>query len=186
MGAALTTLVLIAAVGNQFATSWYYRHVRNLSLRVLLGQANFFHWSLVPPDDGRRASSALERGFWPDASGGTLGRTLGVGDERWLDWLANLGRDGLLVVGIGVVVAMALSRHNGGFFARLVSAWGATALAAVLVGTACATLFDLVSSTSSFSLLGQAIAGGGFGAQWALVFGLPIAFVAALLSKPAI
>ena len=182
--AAAVTAVVVAVFGNQWVVHQLQRQVRHRWLQPFIANNQFAHWSVSPPPDNVRTNAVFERAFWPDSNGGPALSRLDLSGERTLHWVGNFGRIGLLVVGIGVAVAFALAGHRGHLIARLVAAWGAVVMSAAIVGGISTTIFYVLSDEQAFSTPAGFFSGAAFGAQWAILLGIPAAMLAALASRP--
>lgn len=178
----LTALLFIGAFGNPWVTDLLMDRLRNRWSQALIATNFFAHWNVAPADSGTRG--LLIEAFWADFNGGTAVQRASLGDERWLHWVANYARIGLLVVAIAVLVSIVLSGHRGNLLARWISAWGGVFVASALVGALTSAAYYAVSDALSFSLAHDLLLGAGYGATWALLAGLPISFFGAALSKP--
>lgn len=182
--AALLTGLFTAVVANQWVLG-ALSDIRQAQLRAPIFSLFFAHWSATPISGrGDGFSDVLTHGFWTEANGGVLLQRLQFDDEL-VHWLFNFVRLGMLVLAVGIAVAVALSRHGGGVLARALSAWGAIAVAAGIVGGLTTAAFSLVTDGRPIPLTAELIAGGAFGAQWALVVGWLIALPAALAARGA-
>jgi hypothetical protein len=185
IGAALAALVVVLAAGNEFTLDALFGQVREPWYGALYSANLFAHFSFLPGDTGTGGSAAdfYAHLFMVDDTGGGAIASFSLGDDRIWHWLFNFGRIGLLLLAVWLFVGVSLRRHAGGLLARIVAAWGAVALGVAVAGAVSSTLFYLVTDRGPAPTLAITLSAAGYGMQWALLWGLPIAIVGAALAR---
>jgi hypothetical protein len=186
LGAALAALVIVLFAGNELTLDALFARVREPWYSALYNTNLFAHFSLLPGDSDARGSAAdlYADLFMVDAAGGTSFASFSLGDDRIWHWLFNFGRIGLLVLGVWLFVGVSLRRHAAGMVGRTVAAWGGVALGVAAAGALSSTLFYLVTDRGPAPTLAVTLSAAGYGMQWAMLWGLPIAIIGAALARP--
>ncbi len=171
-----------------------------LSVRVLLtagsgfrqgyewrATATFLKWNL-PASRAIRPRNVLGSAYWPEARGPRAAMTGSLRNERFAHVGAQAFRTIIAVVLAGVLVHVVLKGINTpGFLSKWLSAWGAIALAIGASGLVGNIVFAILQGRFNQPNIVDGILGGvGFGAQFGLLIGAPIAALIALIHRPTV
>ncbi len=153
-------------------------------LAELISVQFFAHWTTRPASFATGPTDASQAALWISRDGPATGARL-VPDEAMVHWLMNLGRIALLLVGIGVGVRLVLQGQRNGTISRTLASWAAVGGAAAFAGAVSSVAFTQLSQHESMTVLSALVDGAGFGAQWALLVGLPLGLLASVMARNA-
>ncbi|MFN0029814.1 MAG: hypothetical protein ACKV2O_21885, partial [Acidimicrobiales bacterium] len=183
--AAMTAaLAMVATVGGPTVLSGMLERTSRPWLRELITVQFFAHWTTRPASAATSGTDANQAALWIGRDGPATAAGL-VPDEAMLHWLCNFGRIALLAAGIGVGVRLVLRGQRTGALSRALASWAAIGGAAAFAGALSSVVFTQLSAHESITALSALVDGAGFGAQWALLAGLPLGMLTSFLARPA-
>lgn len=177
-------VALIAVFGSATVLKSILNRAGSSWVQELISVQFFAHWTTQPASLATGSTDASQAALWVGRDGPAAAPGL-VADEAMLHWLLNFGRIALLVVGVGAGVRLVLRGQRNGPLSRFLASWAAVGGAAAWAGALSSVVFTQLSQHEPMTVLSALVDGAGFGAQWALLAGLPIGMFSSLMSRPA-